>query len=366
LGANQRYGPGLCYPDPSWEPVFDQWISELSQFLLSWGLAKNEFAFYMIDEPKAGSTLGVGPPSCKVTVDRLAYAYDTAERIKGVDPELLVWMNPSEPDATLLAPFVGMVDYWVPPLNRFHGSDPQLDSFYADRVTAGDSVFVYNDVEFSQTGGEPYAHGRLHPWRIWSEGWAGHGYWALFSPSRDAGVPTSLWNPFDGTGTDWGVIYLRDHPDAPAGISQTEAIIPSRRLAGVRQGIEDLRYLTLLQTSIDTYTGFIDTAAQEATLSQAVADVLGSPEDLGQAQAARAQLRAAIETFADGEGDGWPDAVDNCPQVWNPNQEDSDLDGRGDACAWALVPVLGGGGVAVLVAALLLVASRVLVTRSTA
>jgi hypothetical protein len=332
LGTNQRTGPGLCYPDPSWEPVFDQWIDELVQFLLGEGLAKDEFAFYMIDEPTDGNTLTVGPSGCRVTVDRLVYAYDTAVRVKGVDPELVVWMNPGETDTTLLAPLVGLVDYWVAPLKRFNGSEPQLDSFYADRVAAGDAVWVYNGVEFSQTGGEPYAHGRLHPWRMWSEGWAGYGYWAFFAPSRDAGVPTSLWNPFDGSSTDWGVIYFRDHPDAPAGISQTEAIIPSRRLAGVRQGIEDLRYLTLLQTSIDTYADVMDTAVQEATLGQAVADVLGSPEDLGKAQAARAQVKAAIETFADGEGDGWPDAVDNCPQVWNPSQDDYDGDGQGDAC----------------------------------
>ncbi|MDR0966420.1 MAG: phosphodiester glycosidase family protein [Myxococcales bacterium] len=33
------------------------------------------------------------------------------------------------------------------------------------------------------------------------------------------------------------------------------------------------------------------------------------------------------------DGDGLPDAEDNCPFVWNPNQEDSDRDGMGDACA---------------------------------
>jgi hypothetical protein len=332
LGSNQRTGPGLCYPDASWGPVFDRWIGELAQYLLGKGLAKDEFAFYMVDEPADGGGITLAPYSCRITVDRLAYAYDTALRIKGVDPELVVWMNSGETDTTLLAPFVGLVDYWVPPLKRFKGSDPQLDSFYADRVAASDAVWAYNDIQFSQTGGEPYAHGRLHPWRIWSEGWAGYGYWSFFAPSRDAGAATSLWNPFDGPSADWGVVYLRDHPDSPAGISQTEALIPSRRLAGVRQGIEDLRYLTLLQTSIDAYTDLMDTAVQEATLNQAVADVLGSPDDLGKAQAARAQVKAAIEIFTDTEGDGWPDVVDNCAQLWNPNQKDRDHDGLGDAC----------------------------------
>jgi aminopeptidase N len=34
----------------------------------------------------------------------------------------------------------------------------------------------------------------------------------------------------------------------------------------------------------------------------------------------------------DGDGDGWPDWLDGCPDVYNPGQEDLDLDGVQDAC----------------------------------
>ena len=41
---------------------------------------------------------------------------------------------------------------------------------------------------------------------------------------------------------------------------------------------------------------------------------------------------SADPTGTDGDGDGWPDACDNCPAISNPGQEDADGDGFGDAC----------------------------------
>lgn len=36
--------------------------------------------------------------------------------------------------------------------------------------------------------------------------------------------------------------------------------------------------------------------------------------------------------YADADADGVPDAFDNCPHCFNPNQYDFDLDGVGDCC----------------------------------
>src|SRR5207247_1803552 len=46
----------------------------------------------------------------------------------------------------------------------------------------------------------------------------------------------------------------------------------------------------------------------------------------------RCHATCRCATPIDGDGDGVPDAVDNCPTVWNPSQTDADHDGIGDAC----------------------------------
>jgi hypothetical protein len=43
------------------------------------------------------------------------------------------------------------------------------------------------------------------------------------------------------------------------------------------------------------------------------------------------------------DGDGAPDATDNCPQTWNLSQYDADSDGRGDACETIDLPANADG-----------------------
>jgi hypothetical protein len=60
------------------------------------------------------------------------------------------------------------------------------------------------------------------------------------------------------------------------------------------------------------------------------------------ATTAEASFRTAA---VDADGDGLPDAEDNCPNVANPSQADSDGDGLGDACDAASIPDADGDGV---------------------
>ncbi|MDA1263107.1 MAG: thrombospondin type 3 repeat-containing protein, partial [Planctomycetota bacterium] len=62
-------------------------------------------------------------------------------------------------------------------------------------------------------------------------------------------------------------------------------------------------------------------------------------------------LALSVSAFAsnalgqDSDGDGFPDASDNCPQVANPTQADCDNDGVGDACESSVTRATGDMGV---------------------
>jgi hypothetical protein len=65
-----------------------------------------------------------------------------------------------------------------------------------------------------------------------------------------------------------------------------------------------------------------------------VASYSGDANNVGKAGACNDANESTTVTAPppDGDGDGVPDASDNCPAVSNPNQADGDRDGQGDAC----------------------------------
>jgi hypothetical protein len=64
------------------------------------------------------------------------------------------------------------------------------------------------------------------------------------------------------------------------------------------------------------------------------ADASGVPEDSAREGAAEAAQTEGSVPIVDMDGDSVPDDVDNCPDMPNPDQMDTDGDGQGDACQY--------------------------------
>jgi len=78
-------------------------------------------------------------------------------------------------------------------------------------------------------------------------------------------------------------------------------------------------------TGTDAFTG----PAQDQPGADGIGD---SPHHVSAGAADRYPWMADAGWTYDGDGDGVPDIDDNCPGIFNPDQDDSDADGRGDAC----------------------------------
>jgi hypothetical protein len=81
-------------------------------------------------------------------------------------------------------------------------------------------------------------------------------------------------------------------------------------------------------TPVGDYTITLSAAAG----TTAVTNPSVSGGKLGDTTATTITVHVAAPTVTDSDGDGVADDVDNCPSVANPLQEDTDLDGAGDAC----------------------------------
>jgi hypothetical protein len=113
--------------------------------------------------------------------------------------------------------------------------------------------------------------------------------------AHESGVYVAGESPGDGTGTDWVILAY----------SPTAELRWTKRYSSVGEA-EDLARAVTLDAG-----GGIYVAGTTATL--------GSPT-------------ALVKYATDTDADSVPDYRDNCPNIANPGQEDSDGDGQGDAC----------------------------------
>ncbi|MFQ5768252.1 MAG: hypothetical protein ACE5ID_09760, partial [Acidobacteriota bacterium] len=309
-GGRRNFQGHVCYPSPAWDAAYSFWIAQIRDFMLARGVGYEGFMLYLVDEPSTTRMLTAASGCPAPARSRLQFYEDAALLVKGVDPALRLFINSGETDTAALQNLAdqGLVQVWVPHHDTYF-AHPSLMAFYAARQAAGERIMLYNGPGVSLDHKHPYSDERLLPWTIFQNGLDGYGYWALFSPARAVGSAQmeSLWRPLDGQSVPYGAVYLNGTWDAatPPGLAVGEDLVPSRRLAGLRQGIEDYRSLVLLDDLLLQSAGLpgcaSENAAAAATLISAPGMVLGDPSDTTAADTLRTQVVSSIKMLKTGE-----------------------------------------------------------------
>ncbi len=292
---------------PAWEIAFEQYVTATRDFLSTKGIGTDHFAWYWVDEP--------GPETW----------YDLyipfSERVKRIDPDMLVWANPSSglspadietalPSVDILCPSMDLV--------MAIGSDV----FQRTRLPS----WTYGCS--SEKNLPPYAYYRGFSWIAFSLGLQGVGMWTY------SDVNAMALSDYAG-GISYAMVYAGE-----------EGIVGSKRWDAWRQGIADVEYLTMLGRAADEARAAGRSADAVAIadwiLVEGVAGVLADPYDVDVADDLRLQiLHCLVDLQATGDtGDtgNTGDTGETDPPDETDETDETDEDVGASGCSCGTVP----------------------------
>lgn len=262
----------LEYPGPKWERMFTQWLVQLVAHLKDLGIGYENFALYPYDELHLD--------------DDIKNAVIEFGMIKKIDPAVRIFLTTNSLDAAKAT--ADFVDIWCPHINfgkYFSNPDTRknmdlhLDFF---RKT-GKPVWSYENFGRGSSS-SAYSVYRLRPWSAFRMGIQGYGFWAYNVWKGDP------WTTEGKTSTQliteaFSVVYSGVEP------------VPSIRWEGLREGMNDIKYISLLKEKIEyaKSRGMIEIAGEaEKLLENALKNVTEKRSDFNLADNYREKIAEMI------------------------------------------------------------------------
>ncbi len=232
--------------DEEKRPFELEYIRKLRDHLRKRGRGYADYAFYLLDEPG----LDYGP--------NIAILLDAGKLFREADPKLLTYTDPvaglSWKDFERIEP---LVDVWAPNMRLVSGllsGDPRIQ-----RIMEAKTVWSYECISQVKSL-SPLCYNRANAWRAKYFGLGGIGFWTHSTTEVD------IWFPGKGINDEYALVYPGELP------------VPSVRWEAVRDGLEDVAAIALLEAQIQRHreSGTRSELVQQAerTLRIALRDVM--------------------------------------------------------------------------------------------
>ena len=256
---------GNAWMSSAWKRAYRTWLEKLIGHLRQKGVGYDDFALYPFDESLCDGF------------------YDLVRLTKLIDPEIKIFANSFGKGPSEFNRSKDLVDIWCLPEGMI-GKYPH----WAKRIQKfGSIVWRYGGTYPAKEQG-PNELYRLMPWRAFSMGQTGAGFWVYADP-----VSSTLWDDTVTTKGYYGVVYGVENTQWA---KRGESIIPSRRWQAWRQGVEDYEYLAVFQKAIDELKSQQNEKATDYQhlLKTHVRNVLQNPDDLKAVENARQAITNAL------------------------------------------------------------------------